>query len=104
MMTEDLGVFFDTDDFASVCTRQRAGTPDVPFNGIVGVVDQDALQGYAITAEHYLTYPTAAVALLEGDHISVTGPLGVSQLWKVRREPTRVEDGNVSHALLSKVG
>lgn len=99
MMTEDLDVFFDTDDFASACTRQRVGAPDWPFKGILGVVDQEALQGYAITAEHYLTYPTATVTLLEGDLISTSG-----QLYKVRREPTRVEDGNVSHALLSKVG
>lgn len=99
MMTEDLDVFFDTGDFASACIRQRVGTPDLPFKAILGVVDQEALQGYAITAEHYLTYPTAAATLLEGDHIGIG-----STLYKVRREPTRVEDGNVSHALLSKVG
>ena len=98
MFDEDLSVFFDTDEFAIACVRQRAGQPDVPFSGILGVVDQDALQGYAVTAEHQLTYPTAAVQLAEGDTIAIN-----AQMWRVRRDPTRVEDGSVSWALLSQV-
>ena len=95
-MTEDLSVFFNTAEFAHVCTLQRSGEPDVPFNAIFGVVDQTALQGYAITAEYELSYPTNAVQLLEGDNVLIDG-----QVWRVRRDPMRVADGRISSAFLS---
>lgn len=112
----DLAVFYDTDGFGTPCARRRPGVGDVPFVGIVGAVDELALDGYAVTAEHSLRYPTTAIDLDQGDTvivgcdrdadgavILVGDQVQGGTPYKVRREPWRINDGAETAALLSSV-
>ena len=98
MIDDDLGVFYDTQDFAVEFWRTRAGVPAGPFSGLYSAVDEDALDGHAITGMHRLRYPTAAVDLVEDDIVAVTG----QGTFKVRRAD-RVNDGRETEAVLRKV-
>lgn len=99
MITDDLSVFFDTDDFAIACTRWRGTEPPIPFMGILSEIDQEALQSYVVGTVRELQYPYAAVELLEGDEV-VCG----AETWRVARDGRRVNDGGEGATLLTKTG
>lgn len=96
MFDEDLSVFYDTDDFGCECTRTRGQEAPVTFAAILSVADEEALQGYVVSAVRELRYVTAAVTLLEGDVVAIG-----ADTWRVLREGRRVNDGAESVALLT---
>ncbi len=97
---DDMGVFFNT-DFASTWTRLvGVDYAAVQFPAIHGVQDVEALQGYALGADHELSYITGDVDLQEGQQLQ---ELGTSTIWRVRRDPQRAADGMTSLVQLSKV-
>lgn len=97
MIGEDLSPFYVEGEFAVPVVRRRASVPDVAFTGIVTTTDEDALQGYAITADHRLSYPTGSIDLASGDEVVVNG-----ETFLVRRTD-RVNDGLETEAVISKV-
>lgn len=97
MIGEDLTPFFVEGEFAVPVVRRRASVPDVAFTGILTTTDEEALQGYAITADHRLSYPTGSIDLSSGDEVVVSG-----ETFLVRRTD-RVNDGLESEAVISKV-
>lgn len=103
MLAADINVFFGA-EFARMFTRRRTGEPDVYFAGIFGVADAEALDSYAISAQHELHYPTAAVTLKKGDTLIDSGGQGwpAGTVWLVRETPMRVNDGAESSVLLSR--
>lgn len=97
MIGEDLTPFFVEGEFAVPVLRRRASVPDVAFSGILTTTDEEALQGYAITADHRLSYPTGSIDLASGDEVVVNG-----ETFLVRRTD-RVNDGLETEAVISKV-
>ena len=102
LVDDDMSVFFSA-DFATSWTR-LAGVDDhgdyvaaATFDAIQGVQDVEALQGYALSADTEITYPTEAVTLKEGQHLTQAGSATV---WRVRREPQRSGDGATTTALI----
>lgn len=111
----DLRIFYGP-PFGVACARRRLGEDDVPFRGILGAVDELALDGYAVSAEHGLRYPTAWVDLDEGDRVLtgvvttaagavvlVTGEAQGGTEYRVRQEPRRINDGAESFVELSSI-
>lgn len=99
-MTEDLGEFFDTEDFAVACRRQRAGAPELLFAAVESHADQPLLDaqgddfGPRITAAvHRLHFP--AVADVRRDDTVVIGERG----YTVERVEL-VADGREASAVL----
>lgn len=97
MIGEDLTPFYVEGEFAVPVLRRRASVPDVAFSGILTTTDEEALQGYAITADHRLSYPTGSIDLVSGDEVVVNG-----ETFLVRRTD-RVNDGLETEAVISKV-
>lgn len=97
MIGEDLTPFYVEGEFAVPVLRRRASVPDVAFSGILTTTDEEALQGYAITADHRLSYPTGSIDLASGDEVVVNG-----ETFVVRRTD-RVNDGLETEAVISKV-
>lgn len=97
MIGDDLTPFFVEGEFAVPVVRRRASVPDVPFSGILTTTDEEALQGYAMTADHRLSYPTDSIDLTAGDEVVVNG-----EAYLVRRTD-RVNDGMETEAVISKV-
>lgn len=95
LVDDDMTVFFNA-DFCATWTR-LAGAVEaaVQFPAIRGVQDVDALQGYALNAEHELTYITADVDLQDQQLLQETGSATV---WRVQGEPVRTVDGATSTA------
>lgn len=90
---DDMTVFFNP-DFAATWTRLAGvGHLSVEFPAIRGVQDVDALQGYALSADHELSYVTGDVDLHEGQLLQLVGD---ASTWRVRREPLRTGDGLTS--------
>ena len=87
-LAADLAVFYGP-EFAREFTHAPTG---VVFRAIFGVADQHALDGYAITAEFEIQYPSAG-----GDGVEA------GTVWKVRGNPMRIIDGLESSVLLSRV-
>lgn len=100
-LAADLAVFYGP-EFAREFTHAPTG---VVFRAIFGAADQHALDGYAITAEFEIQYPSASVTLREGDQVLDSGGDGVpaGTVWQVRENPMRVNDGLESSVLLSRV-
>lgn len=95
---DDLGTVFFGPDFASTWTRLAdAENAAVQFPAIRGVEDVEGLQGYALSADHELTYITGDVDLHEGQTLQ---QLGSAAIWRVRREPQRTVDGATSTVLI----
>ena len=99
LVDDDMTVFFNA-DFASTWTRLvGVGCASVQFLAIHGVQDVEALQGYALSADHELSYITADVDLAEGQLLQAQGN---PTLWRVRSEPQRTVDGATSTVLIGK--
>lgn len=97
MIGEDLTPFYVEGEFAVPVVRRRASVPDVAFTGILTTTDEEALQGYAITADHRLSYPTGSIDVVSGDEVVVSG------VTYVVRSTDRVNDGLETEAVISKV-
>lgn len=106
MFHEDLQAFYSADEFAHVCTRIRPAAGDVPFTGVLAVLDETLFDAQAQAGTHVLQYPTAAVQLQPEDTVRTQrtapdgSPAGAPQLWRVLRTPDRVVDGSESRVLL----
>lgn len=111
----DLSIFYGP-PFGVPCARRRPGVDDMPFRGILGAVDELALDGYAVSAEHGLRYPTAEVDLDQGDRVLtavetdatgavvlVAGAVVGGTAYRVRQKPRRINDGAESFFELSSV-
>ena len=100
LVDDDMTVFFNP-DFASTWTRLAGVDIDaVQFPAILGVQDVEALQGYALGAEYELCYATGDVDLAEGQTLQETGK---PQIWRVRQEPRRTNDGLTSSVFIGLV-
>lgn len=97
MIGEDLTPFYVEGEFAVPVVRRRVSVPDATFTGILTTTDEEALQGYAMTADHRLSYPTGSIDLTAGDAVVVNGVT-----YTVRRTD-RVNDGLETEAVISKV-
>lgn len=94
---DDMTVFFNS-DFASTWTRLvGVDCGSVQFPAIRGVQDVEALQGYALSADHELSYITGDVNLSAGQLLQEQGK---PDLWRVRAEPLRTADGATSTVLI----
>lgn len=113
---DDLGVFYDADALGTQCARVRPGEADAPFVAITGANDVLALDGYAVSTEYGIKYPTADVDLdtddgvlvgcargADGAAVLIAGAAQGGTLYRVRAEPRRVNDGRESYALLSSI-
>ena len=106
MFDDDLSVFYDEDDFAVACTRQRPGEDDVPFSGILATLDAALFEGQATSGQHTLQYPTTAVDMQAQDVLRTVrtnsaGTVLPAEVWRVLRSPDRVTDGAESIVLLA---
>lgn len=96
---DDMTVFFNA-DFASTWVRLvGAECETVQFPAIHGVQDVEALQSYALGAEHELSYITNDVDLREGQLLQ---EVGSPTLWRVRSAPQRTVDGVTSLVQIGK--
>lgn len=97
---DEMTVFFNP-DFASTWTRLAGADCDaVEFPAIFSVQDAEALQGFALGAENELCYATGDVDLAEGQRLQQQGK---PELWRVRQEPRRSQDGLTSTVALGTV-
>lgn len=99
VIDDDMGVFFNADFCADWVRLVGVDCPAVQFPAIHGVQDVEALQGYALSADHELCYVTASVDLKEGQQLQ---ELGNATIWRVRRDPQRTDDGMTSTVLIGK--
>lgn len=95
MIGDDLGPFFDVDEFAQACTRLRSGEADVPFVGILGEVDDEALDGHLLAGVRRLRFPAVSVNLLEGDLVRI----GAAE-YRVPQQARALNDGAESEVYL----
>lgn len=100
------GVFF-SDDFAARFQRTRAGQAAQDVVGILGIADDEALEGRVIAAARTLLLP-AASDVRSGDTLqaldnlpSIGVPAGTR--FRVLDVPRRVNDGAEMEALLGSV-
>jgi len=106
-LAEELSAVFYGDDFACTFVRQRLSMPDQAVVGILGIADDDALEGRVLAAARTLRMP-AASDVRAGDVLEVTAgmpSLGVpaGTRFKVLEVPQRVGDGAEVEALLGSV-
>jgi hypothetical protein len=87
------GVFFDDDDFAVQCTRQRPATADLVFAGIASVADESLLDSHAVMPVHRVLFATAH-DVRRGDTLVIA-----AVNYEVERVD-RVNDGLESEAVL----
>ena len=101
MVDDDLGVFYDADDFGLRCTRSRPGEDDIKFVGILATVDESLFEGHLEAGVHVLRFPTAAAQMEPGDLVSILqAGSTVAEVWRVLRTPRRVLDGAESEVFL----
>jgi hypothetical protein len=93
---DDFDVYYG-DDFAREFVKWSATAERVAFKAIFSVVDEDMLQGFAVSAQYQLMFQTGVIELKRGDVI-----LDGADTYTVRSEPKRVNDGKDSFVLLSR--
>ena len=59
-LEEDLRAVFHGGDFASDWLRHRQAAPTAPVTGILGMADDDALEGRAVATVRVLRLPAAS--------------------------------------------
>lgn len=107
LLASDIDSVFFGDDFASAFVRHRPTADDVEFAAILGVADDEVLEGRALAMARFLRLP-ASVDLRVDDLVaavqaipSIGVPAGA--LFKVLEVPMRVNDGMELEALLGSV-
>jgi hypothetical protein len=98
MIAEDMGVFFDPEDFASVFTVARLSPPENTVTGIFGEFSRGALDGYGIGEHRELRYSLGQPALREEDQLVRDGVT-----YRVRGQPEIQNDGRELVVVLTKV-
>lgn len=106
-LDRDLREVFYGDDFALTFLIERQGTVVGTAAGIIGVIDDDALDGRVIAAERTLRLPSIH-DLRERDVLTMqtdepTIGLHVGDRFRVLAAPQRVNDGSELEALLGSV-
>lgn len=71
-------------------------SPAQAFRGHLGQADEELLQGYTVGTVRLLQYPTAAIALAEGDELT-----DGANTWRVLRDPQLIVDGAESQTYLT---
>lgn len=109
-ITEDLAaVFYNTDEFAHVCTPVRLGVGLPPFAGILATLDLDRFDGQAQAGTHQLQYPGTPSVLQVGDTLLTQrtlpgGAISAPQVWRVISTPVRVVVGDECTVWLTPQG
>lgn len=106
-LDRDLREVFYGDDFALTFSIERQGAVVGTAAGIIGVIDDDALEGRVIAAERTLRLPSNH-DLRERDVLTMqtdepTIGLRVGDRLRVLAPPQRVNDGSEMEALLGSV-
>lgn len=100
------GVFFSA-DFATRFERTRAGQAANEVVGILGVADDEALDGHAMAAARTLRLPSGsdvrADDVLQALEAMPLLDVAVGTRFKVLDQPQRVNDGAEMEALLGSV-
>lgn len=101
-----LGVFTHP-EVATVFRRVRTGVADVEVSGILGVNDDEALQGQVLAAQRMLRLPGLPDVRAD-DVLHVITPVpglgvAVGARFRVLAQPERVADGRELEALLGSV-
>lgn len=106
-LDHDLREVFYGDDFALTFLLERQGVVVGPVAGILGVVDDEALDGRVIAAERTLRLPSTH-DLRERDVLTAqtdepTIGVRIGDRFRVLATPRRVNDGSEMEALLGSV-
>lgn len=106
-LAEDLSTVFFGADFSAIFTRQRPAVADVQVALIIGVSDDEALEGRAIATTRTVLMPATADVKADDVMVAVqaipgTG-IAAGQRFKVLDVPRRVVDGMEMEALLGSV-
>ena len=93
---------FGDDDLTAVFYADEAteftlvgSSPVKTFTAHMGQEDEEVLQSYAVGTVRLIQYPTAAIALAEGDQVS-----DGTATWRVLRDPRLINDGAESQTYL----
>lgn len=107
-LADDLRTVFYGSDFATDWLRHRVATPTAPVTGILGVADEEALEGRAIATARVLRLPAGSDVRADDELESVAGlpDQGVAAGTRLRvlDHPRRVTDGAELEVLLGSVG
>lgn len=87
-------IFYLADDGAVEFTLVGSA-PVQTFRARMGQADEEMLQGEAVDTVRLIQYPTAAIALREGDEVS-----DGTDTWRVLRDPRMVNTGVESQTYL----
>ncbi len=103
-LAEDLAAVFFGPDFATTFTRQRPAAADVSVAAIIGVADDEALDGRALATTRTALMPATADVraddvLMAVQAIPGTG-IAAGQRFAVLDTPRRTVDGAEMEALL----
>lgn len=103
-LAEDLATVFFGPDFATPFTRQRHAAADVPVVVIIGVADDEALDGRALATTRTALMPATADVRADDVMVAVqaipgTG-IAAGQRFTVLDTPRRTVDGAEMEALL----
>ncbi|SFF14822.1 hypothetical protein [Paracidovorax wautersii] len=106
-LEEDMRTVFFGSDFAARFRRHRAGELAREVVGIVGTVDDEALEGRVFAASRTLRYPAdcelRADDVLECLDEAASQGIKVGTRFRVLEAPRRVNDGAEMEALLGSV-
>jgi hypothetical protein len=106
-LDRDLREVFYGDDFALTFSIERQGAVVGTAAGILGVIDDEALDGRVIAAERTLRLPSIHdlrdrdVLIMQADEPTIG--VRVGDRFRVLDAPQRVNDGSEMEALLSSV-
>lgn len=106
-LEDDMAEVFFSDDFAARFVRHRAGATPKDVVGILGIADEEALEGRALTSARQLRAP-ALSDVLANDVLEVVDELPAFGIqagtrYRVLDKPRRVNDGAEMEALLGSV-
>lgn len=106
-LEDDMAAVFYGADFTATFLRQRALVPDAEVALILGIADEDALEGRAIAAVRTARMPATADVRADDVLVAVHAipGLGIAMGTSLRvlDQPQRVNDGMELEALLSSV-
>lgn len=106
-LEEDMTEVFFGDDFAARFVRHRAGAAAKDVVGILGIADEEALEGRVVASARQLRAP-AVCDVLADDVLEVVDELPAFGIkagtrFRVLDKPRRVNDGAEMEALLGSV-
>ena len=104
-LAQDMDAVFFGPDFATPMLRQRESADDIEFPAILGVLDEEALDGRALAATRVARF--SACHDVRADDLLVTqaNAIGVppGTAFRVLDNPRRGNDGYEMEALLGSV-